>query len=70
MTCSTYGYEKRTQNSNQKPKWRRPLGELVAYGRTTLTIDFKEMACASIDNVRPMASFYELSHKQSFLKKM
>jgi len=52
-----------------KTRMARPLGEVVAYGRTTLTIDFKEMGCDSIDKVRPMASFYELSHKLSFLKK-
>jgi hypothetical protein len=69
-TCSMYGNEKCAQNLTQKPRWRRPLGELGSYGRTTLTIDFKEMGCDSIDIVRPMASFYEFYHKLSFLKKM
>lgn len=48
----------------EKTTWR-----LGSYGRTTLTTDFKEMGCDSIDIVRPMASFYEFYHKLSFLKK-
>ena len=69
-TCSMYGNEKCTQNLTQKPGWRRPLGELGAYGRATLTIDFKEIGCDSRDIVRPMASFYELYHKLHILKKI
>jgi hypothetical protein len=69
MKCSTYRNEKCTQNLTQKPGWTRPLGKLGAYGRATLTIDFKEIGCDSTDIVRPMASFYELYHKMHFLKK-
>jgi hypothetical protein len=69
MHTTTYGNEKCAQNLTQKPRWRRPLGELGSYGRTMLTIDCKEMRCDSIDIARPMASFYEFYHKQSFLKK-
>ena len=29
------------KNLTQKPRRKRPLGELGTYGRTTLTIDFK-----------------------------
>lgn len=69
-TCIMYGNAKCAQNLTQKPRWRRLLGELGSYGRTTLTTDFKEMGCDSIDIVRPMASFYEFYHKLSFLQKM
>jgi len=56
-TCSTYGNEKCTQNLTKKPRWRRPLEELGAYGRTTLTSDFKEMECDSIDIVGQWQAF-------------